>query len=93
MENKYRKKEMIKIYPADVEGNTSYTFPSAHNPTFVNSANPQEKFEIDSFAANPALPTNQKKCEAIFGNNSQFMHYSKLPWTSVKSRCNSYINM
>ena len=93
MENKYRKKEMIKIYPADVEGSTSYTFPSVHNPNFVNSANPQEKFEIDSFAANPTLPTNQKKCEAVFGNNNQFVHYSKLPWTSVKSRCNSYINM
>lgn len=88
-EDQYRNKHIIKIYPADAI-DRSFSFPSTHNPNFINSNNPEEKFALSDFANNPTLSSNEKKCDAVFGNVANFDTYSRIPWTNVKARCDSF---
>lgn len=91
IEDQYRKKSIMKIYPADVLGQTTYSFPQNHSVSYTNLTNPQEKFDLTSFATTRDLATNQQRCNAVFGQNDTYRHYSKLPWTSIKSKCDSYV--
>lgn len=91
-EDKFQKKQIIKIYPEDIAGQTTYSFPSNHSNTYVDSNNPQEKFRIDTISNNNTLSTKDK-CNVLYGNNQSLIKYSRLPWTGLKSRCNAYISI
>lgn len=88
-------KFVIKLYP---EGQTP---PTQHNPTKLDKLSgttmapegPIDKFYINDINNNNTLKTNEDKCAPIFKDSTDpnGVHgYAQLPWTYLKSQCESY---
>jgi hypothetical protein len=89
--NKY----LVKVYPSDMSP------PNLHDPTSLDKlvgteqapGGPIDKFYLDAITSNKNLKTNEEQCAVIFKDSTDpnvMSGYSKLPWTNVRSQCESY---
>jgi hypothetical protein len=84
----------MKIYPVTTH-NTNVTIPTFNNNTARRTSNMPytnryEEFPLAELVTASNLPTYNKKCEPLYVSNPEYPEYKHLPWTYVKSRCESF---
>lgn len=92
VEDQYRNKRLMKIYPADdISKNISYPLPKLHSNIYnKQTSRPVDKFDSTAIDSAGDLPDVQKKCGAVLGMNNTYKDYTQIPWVGVRARCESY---
>ena len=92
VEDDNRVKKIMKILPADdVQKGISYAFPMVHTTNYTTDS-AIDKFKNTVIEIAPDLKDNADKCAAIYGRNNRYTDYSRIPWTALTQRCDSYVN-
>ena len=87
VEDENRVRRIMKILPAD----DSYTFPPLHELAYTTDS-ARDKFNNLVIDNATELKDNLGKCAALYGRNPAFIDYSRIPWSSVQARCDSYVS-
>lgn len=91
VEDEYRNKQIMKIYPADNEAkNEVYPLPNTHTTSYTDSSKPSEKFESGYIQGSTELKDTAGRCGAVLGQNTNYKLYSTIPWVGVRARCASF---
>lgn len=91
VDDKYKNRYIMKIYPADNPGkNEVYSLPAMHTSAFSPSSLVRDKFLNTSFNSAPSLKTLRDKCAAAMGQDPAYKEYSVIPWVGVRARCESF---
>lgn len=85
VEDENKLKHILKILPA------TETFPETHITTYTTDS-ATDKFNNLVIDNAKELKDNLGKCAALDGRNEAFKAYSKIPWSGVHARCDSYIS-
>ena len=85
VEDEHKVQRIMKIIPEDG------TFPATHISTYTTDI-AIDKFNNLVIDNGTGLKDNLGKCAALAGRNEAFKDYSKIPWSGVQARCDSYIS-
>jgi hypothetical protein len=92
VEDDNRVKYIMKILPGDdIDKGISYTFPMVHEPNYTTDS-AIDKFKNTIIDVAPDLKGNTEKCAAVYGRVPKYADYSRIPWTALTQRCDSYVN-
>ena len=90
LEDEYRNKKLMKVYPVDV------SLPASHTSQYA-SPEIYDKFITTSIESEPMFRSVRDKCSAAAlgqhpsnSASTAYNNYKKIPWVGVKARCESY---
>lgn len=86
VQDAYRNKYIMKVYPAN-QGNELYPLPESHVNDFSTTTNAHDKYELNKLDNALDLPTTEKKCAAILGQENAYKVFNRMPLTGLKARC------